>query len=209
MKKYLMLSLLALGLTSPSDAQEIQVQGLELSTISIIDSDKDGVALEFDQCLATPYGATVDQNGCMVCPEGYQMDEYGCFQIVNEDVAIPVKLHFATNESAVSSDDVADLDAIRLQLKDLAVETIDVNGHTDAVGDNAYNHELSQKRAQSVAQTIERLGIKADNVNLASHGELAPIADNESEQGKELNRRVEAVIKAKRALKKYKEAAKE
>jgi len=206
MKKNLFITLLALGASSLVIAQDVKVQGLEISTHSIIDSDKDGIALEFDQCLATPYGAQVDETGCMVCPAGYEMDEYGCFQVVEETVAVPVKVQFETNEATLSPSEIADLDAIRQQLKDLVVESIEVNGHTDAEGSNEYNKALSERRAQSVAQTIERLGIEAQRVNLESHGELIPLADNESETGKELNRRVEAVIKAKQALKKYKTA---
>jgi outer membrane protein OmpA-like peptidoglycan-associated protein len=75
---------------------------------------------------------------------------------------------------------------------------IRVEGHTDAAGDNNSNLELSQKRAASVQKALIAKGIGEDRVTSEGCGEKAPIADNDSEEGKQQNRRVEFVFTKKK-----------
>jgi hypothetical protein len=69
----------------------------------------------------------------------------------------------------------------------------DVGGHTDSDGDDAFNMELSDKRAESVKSTMISMGIAADRLESKGLGESMPITDNSSPEGKANNRRVEFV----------------
>ena len=67
-------------------------------------------------------------------------------------------------------------------------------GHTDAVGSDTYNQSLSEQRATSAASILASNGIPRDRIRTSGRGELEPISDNESETGRQANRRVEVAI---------------
>ena len=67
-------------------------------------------------------------------------------------------------------------------------------GHTDATGSDSYNQELSQRRASSAASFLAAQGVTRPRVETAGRGELEPVASNESEKGRQENRRVEVAI---------------
>lgn len=67
-------------------------------------------------------------------------------------------------------------------------------GHTDAVGSDSYNQNLSEQRASSAASILAANGIPRDRIRTSGRGELEPIAENETETGRQQNRRVEVAI---------------
>ena len=67
-------------------------------------------------------------------------------------------------------------------------------GHTDAVGSDSYNQNLSEQRASSAASILASNGIPRDRIRTSGRGELEPIAENETEAGRQQNRRVEVAI---------------
>jgi len=69
-----------------------------------------------------------------------------------------------------------------------------IEGFTDDVGAEAYNQRLSERRAESVAFALSRLGVSADRLTTSGYGEQFPAADNSSAQSRQLNRRVEVII---------------
>lgn len=69
-------------------------------------------------------------------------------------------------------------------------------GHTDSVGDENYNMGLSERRARSAANYMISQGLAESRVDIQGRGELEPIADNETEAGRQENRRVEVAIYA-------------
>jgi len=71
---------------------------------------------------------------------------------------------------------------------------IEISGHTDDVGDDALNLELSQKRAESVRNYLIKNGIASNRVTAKGYGETQPIADNSTPEGKAKNRRTEVKI---------------
>lgn len=71
---------------------------------------------------------------------------------------------------------------------------IAVEGHTDSKGSNSYNQRLSQQRAQSVANQLSSEGISKSQMSVRGYGESRPVASNDSESGRQRNRRVEVVI---------------
>lgn len=78
---------------------------------------------------------------------------------------------------------------------------VKVLGHTDSVGSNAYNKKLSRQRSNSVEEFLENQGIRTSRLNTKGFGESDPVATNETEQGRQQNRRVEIVIVANEQLK--------
>ncbi|UCG53772.1 MAG: OmpA family protein [Candidatus Latescibacterota bacterium] len=77
-----------------------------------------------------------------------------------------------------------------------------LEGHTDATGSDEYNLELSEKRAQSVANYLASLEVNPTRFTIMGYGEDQPVADNETETGRQQNRRVEVAIYANDKLKK-------
>lgn len=68
---------------------------------------------------------------------------------------------------------------------------IKVIGHTDADGSDAYNIDLSQRRAQAIIDFFVTLGLSRDRIQIEFHGETEPVGDNTTAEGKQLNRRVD------------------
>ena len=95
-------------------------------------------------------------------------------------------------------------DTVFAALMQYGVTKLDVIGHTDAKGTEQYNDELGLNRAAAVATALVSFGFPSDGVTISSGGELNPIAPNESSdgddnpEGRQLNRRVELVVKAVR-----------
>ena len=69
-----------------------------------------------------------------------------------------------------------------------------VTGHTDLVGNEDYNMKLSEQRGKEVMTYLSKLGADSSQVVLKSYGELSPIASNDTEEGRESNRRTECKI---------------
>jgi outer membrane protein OmpA-like peptidoglycan-associated protein len=69
-----------------------------------------------------------------------------------------------------------------------------ISGHTDNVGNAAYNLDLSGKRVKSVAAYLQSKGIDSSRLKSQGFGSTKPIADNKTEEGKQMNRRVEVTI---------------
>lgn len=100
----------------------------------------------------------------------------------------------------------------RTSLADLAVilnkypdTNILIEGHTDATGSDDYNLDLSKRRAQSVANHLSLQQVVATRFTIMGYGESQPIADNETAEGRQANRRVEIAIMANDKLKKQAE----
>lgn len=79
-------------------------------------------------------------------------------------------------------------------LREYPERRIRVEGYTDSIGSEAYNHQLSQQRAEAVKQAIVRDGIDPGRIVTEGYGESYPVASNASEAGRQRNRRVEVVI---------------
>jgi outer membrane protein OmpA-like peptidoglycan-associated protein len=77
--------------------------------------------------------------------------------------------------------------------------TLYVEGHTDSIGTASYNKRLSLRRADSVADYLETIGVKAGRINTYGYGESEPRASNSTASGRQLNRRVEIHVRANAA----------
>lgn len=104
---------------------------------------------------------------------------------------MPSNITFATDQSSVQPQFNSTLVSVALVLKKFDKTLIDVSGHTDSQGDDAYNQQLSYKRAISVATILANQGIVQQRFSITGHGEQNPIASNSTESGRAQNRRVE------------------
>lgn len=112
--------------------------------------------------------------------------------LTESNIAIMDKVQFETGKAALLPASHALLDEVAKMLKDNPqVELISVEGHTDSTGSPDFNRKLSQQRAESVAKYLSSKGVKAARMEPKGFGPDRPIADNETDPGREANRRVE------------------
>lgn len=109
-------------------------------------------------------------------------------------VTMPQDILFATDSAQLRSTLVSDLRDVGQSLLAYPNTTSQVIGHTDSDGAAAYNQDLSQRRAQAVANVLLSEGVQRSRVSVIGRGEDQPIASNLTAEGKAQNRRVEIVI---------------
>jgi OmpA-OmpF porin, OOP family len=112
--------------------------------------------------------------------------------LTESNIAIMDKVQFETGKAALLPASHALLDEVAKMLKDNPqVEMISVEGHTDSTGSPDFNRKLSQQRAESVAKYLSGKGVKAARMEPKGFGPDRPVADNETDAGRDANRRVE------------------
>jgi OOP family OmpA-OmpF porin len=104
---------------------------------------------------------------------------------------------FRTNETTLLPASFPELDALADHLTKNPHSTIEIAGHTDNSGNERANKKLSLRRAGSVADYLISKGIDKKRISHAGYGSSMPISGNETEEGKQQNRRVEFVLKNK------------
>lgn len=103
--------------------------------------------------------------------------------------------NFARNSDALTSETKQQIDGFLSDLDTTSNKVLLVTGHTDSTGSEAYNYELGQQRAASVARyLIMHKGLDPLQVTTMSYGKSAPIADNVTRAGRDKNRRVEILV---------------
>jgi len=85
-------------------------------------------------------------------------------------------------------------------MRQVTVRSIDIVGHTDSVGTEAYNQALGQRRANSAQRYLVERGVNPALVTTSSRGELQPIASNATPEGRAMNRRVDITVDASRIV---------
>ena len=101
---------------------------------------------------------------------------------------------FAVNSTEISPGFRASLDQVAQSMLRYPNSLIDVMGHTDSTGSDAYNLDLSRRRAEAVAGYLVSRGVPRSRIATIGYGEQYPIASNDTAQGRALNRRVEIKI---------------
>ena len=162
-----------------------------------LDSDGDGIPDDQDECPNTPAGAKVLPNGCALkgdCRKpraGEQVDERGC-ALDHNFILKGVKFEFDSDRLTAAAKAI--LDQVATTLQAYPEIKVDLEGHTDSVGSDSYNLGLSEKRAISVKNYLMAAGIAAKRMNPVGYGKTRPIDTNETEAGRENNRRVELKV---------------
>ncbi|WP_409519751.1 OmpA family protein [Pseudomonas sp. J452] len=161
------------------------------------DQDDDGVFDRRDRCPDTPPNTPVHHNGCPlpVYPSG---EEPAAPVVeVSEAVRVELDVKFDFDKSVVKEDSMADIQSLADFMKQYPQTSTVVEGHTDSVGSDAYNQGLSERRANAVRDVlVNQYGVEAGRVSSVGHGEAQPVADNETDEGRAVNRRVEAAVEA-------------
>ncbi len=111
------------------------------------------------------------------------------------------KILFGFDRSDLTSEAKNSLDKLTTVLKEYAETDIEIQGHTDNKGTDAYNQDLSMRRAVEVRKYLRSRGIAADRISTAGYGESAPSYSNSNEEGRSKNRRVEFLITANEQMK--------
>lgn len=141
------------------------------------DDDGDGVPNSRDKCPGTRAGAKVDANGCEIIESitiNLNVEEFA-FDSAKLTPAMETALDDVASRIAASKGN----------------EHLDVIGHTDSTGPEAYNEKLSVRRAQSVADYLASKGVDSTMMSVSGMGESSPIASNATREGRAQNRRVE------------------
>lgn len=148
-----------------------------------VDSDGDGVPDHLDKCPDTKAGAKVDENGCYV--------------YLTETHEFNLNVTFAISSATINHESKGDIEELAKFLNEYPKTNVTIEGHSDNTGSAAFNKQLSQKRADSVKQSlIDEFGIDAKRLNSVGYGIEQPIADNATAEGRAKNRRVVAKVEA-------------
>ncbi len=116
-----------------------------------------------------------------------------CVARLNE-VLNAQKITFEPGAATIASEGAAPLDALAKVLKDCQEFRMELGGHTDSQGGEDMNQRLSQQRAQAVLSALRDRRVLVGNITARGYGESQPIAENDTEEGREANRRIEFVL---------------
>ncbi|MBV69737.1 MAG: flagellar motor protein MotB [Myxococcales bacterium] len=189
-----------------------------------LDNDNDGVPDKRDGCPLKPedIDGFKDDDGCPEldndgdripdlkdrCPdqaENYDGvdDEDGCPEakivVTREKLEINEKIYFETNKATIKDESHELLDAIGKTLTTYPqIKSMEIQGHTDSRGDNTYNLDLSQRRADAVRDYLVKAGVDSKRLSAQGYGESQPVDASENRAAWSKNRRVEFIIKNKK-----------
>lgn len=139
------------------------------------DSDGDSVPDGRDQCPNTLRGTRVDADGC----------------IIGNQILTVQNVNFTSGSANLLPSSEAALNNAALALQSQPDLRLTVAGHTDSRGDDAYNRDLSQRRAAAVKRFLVDAGVDGERIDAVGFGESEPVADNTTTEGRAMNRRVE------------------
>jgi outer membrane protein OmpA-like peptidoglycan-associated protein len=150
------------------------------------DNDKDGIADKDDKC-PNEYGVPPDG-----CPKKYKL-----VTVTEKKIELKQTVFFDFNKAKIKRVSYPLLDDVAHAMADNPTIKVEIGGHTDSVGNDAFNLKLSQARAEAVRDYLIGKGISSDRMVPKGYGETQPIADNRFAAGRAQNRRVEFVITAR------------
>ena len=152
----------------------------------VVDTDEDGVPDPVDACRTVK--GVKENDGCPA-------KQVQLVTITRDRIIIKEKVSFASGKAVILPKSFPLLEQVASILKDHPeVERVSIEGHTDSRGTRANNLKLSEARAESVRQWLLKHGIDAGRITAKGFGPDKPIGSNETDQGRELNRRVEFII---------------
>jgi OmpA-OmpF porin, OOP family len=157
----------ATQINSPDGMKEF-VKNVFFKPVVNTDEDHDGVIDQKDKCPGTPKGAIVDENGCWTFRD----------ILFDFDRSVIKSVYHPVINNAVD---------VLSQNPGLRIE---IEGHTDSQGSDAYNLKLSEKRAKAVKEALIQRGIEGDRLISKGYGETQPVDTNDTAAGRANNRRV-------------------
>ncbi len=124
---------------------------------------------------------------------GFRQTPQGARMTMNQDVL------FATASDELYAGAFERLRPLARYLRANPGVRVAIDGHADSRGSDAYNQDLSERRAESVRDALGELGVRYARFRVAGHGERNPVASNATAEGMRLNRRVEVTLLGRRA----------
>ncbi|MFN3404029.1 MAG: OmpA family protein [Cytophagaceae bacterium] len=185
------------------------------ANLVIVDNDKNEVISELKSNALTGgylivlpsgknYGIAVERKDYLFHSENFDIPESANYQEVVKDVdlkkvAVGTKIvlrniFFDFDKATLRPESTAELERLVQLLQSVPNMKIEISGHTDNKGSAEYNKNLSEKRAQAVVNYLAGKGIDAKRLKFAGYGFDRPMATNDTEEGRQLNRRTEFEI---------------
>jgi OmpA-OmpF porin, OOP family len=152
------------------------------------DNDKDRILDNDDKCPneKETYNGTEDEDGC---------PDQGRVVVTDTEIEILDMVYFEYNKDVIKTESYAILDALAKTLEgNPAIQLVEIQGHTDERGNDAYNLELSDRRAKSVQTYLIDKGISAKRLTAQGYGETQPLIRERNERAYSKNRRVAFLI---------------
>ncbi len=186
--------------------------------IDLIDNDKNELLATFKSNSATGkylvslpsgknYGIAVKKDGYLFHSENFNLPATADFQEVEKNIELKKidigktivlrNIFFDFDKATIRSESANELDRLIKLLTDNPGIRIELGSHTDSKGSDAYNMKLSQQRSESVVTYLIGKGIAASRLEAKGYGETVPIASNDTDDGRQQNRRTEFKILSK------------
>jgi outer membrane protein OmpA-like peptidoglycan-associated protein/tetratricopeptide (TPR) repeat protein len=188
------------------------------ATIEIIDNLKNEVIASFTSNSSTGkylvslpagrnYGIAVKKENYLFHSENFDIPNTAAYQEVVKDVALKniavgskiilKNIFFDFDKATLRPESTNELERLTKLLNDVPTLKIEISGHTDSKGADAYNKTLSNNRAKAVVDYLVTKGIPAARLTSVGFGEEQPIDTNDTEEGRQMNRRTEFKILSK------------
>ncbi|WAB98830.1 MULTISPECIES: OmpA family protein [Pseudomonas] len=146
------------------------------------------VLLALTGCQSTPRKGLTAEQVAVLKREGFApTDEGWAFDLSG-------KVLFGSDVDSLNGQSQAIVERIGKALLGVGIQGVRVDGHADASGKAAYNQQLSERRAQSVAKVLIGIGMPNQNIQTRGLGSTQPVADNRTSLGRTENRRVSIVV---------------
>jgi len=150
--------------------------------VAPLDTDRDGVSDDLDQCPSTPSGAVVDSAGCP--------------KVLDREFVSYLDIKFPFGKHEIEGDAHSEIRKVSTFMKQYPSVKVTVEGYTDDTGPADFNQELSKQRADAVIAALVADGVSASRLRPAAYGETHPVATNATPEGRRENRRVMAYANA-------------
>ncbi|MEZ2692498.1 OmpA family protein [Psychrobacter faecalis] len=157
---------------------------------SDLDSDGDGVPDSIDACPGTPMNVVVDERGCPVPVD------------ITDELKMELRVFFDNDKSTIKNQYKPEIAKVAEKMREYPNSTARVEGHASKTGPSArYNQRLSEARAVAVKSMLtNEFGIEPNRLSTVGYGYDQPIADNNTEEGRAMNRRVYAIITGNKTM---------
>jgi outer membrane protein OmpA-like peptidoglycan-associated protein/tetratricopeptide (TPR) repeat protein len=183
-----------------------------LATIDLIDNKTNQILATFESNATTGrylvslpsgknYGLSVKANGFLFHSENFDLPDTAQYQEIEKEIVLKKmevgskivlrNIFFDFNKSTLRPESNSELENLLTLLNENPKLNIEISGHTDNVGSAAYNKKLGESRAQAVVTYLVSKGIAKARLTFAGYGFDQPIAPNDTEEGRQLNRRTE------------------
>lgn len=141
-------------------------------------------------CQTAPQKGLTPAQVAVLKQQGFELTDEGW------EFGLSGKVLFGSDVESLNSQSTEIVERIGKALLCVGIERVRVDGHTDASGKEAYNQQLSLRRAKSVANVLLTVGMKQENIQLQGLGSKEPVASNDTVAGRTENRRVSIVVSA-------------